>query len=215
MSYSHLTERERYVISHLSMAKVSLREIGHRLLRSHTSIGRKIKRNTALHGVYWYSYPHQEALKRRQTPRHRKVQNNTRLMRYITHHLFHKWSPEQIANRLIVDYPEHDTMRVNTETIYRWIYQQARLGHALAPCLRTGRGRRKKQGNNANGSGIIKHRVSITERPECVALRQRYGHWEGDDNRATRSRGHCDACRKKKFISRRRQAGFKTREAFD
>ena len=180
MSYTYLTERERYVISHLYMAKVSLREIGRRLLRSHTSIVREIKRNTAMHGVYWYTYTHQEALKRRQTPRHKKVQNNTRLIRYITHHLYQKWSPEQIANRLTIEYPEDEMMRVNTETIYRWIYQQAPVDNTLCLCLRTGRRQRKKHRKNTNGHGVIKHRTSITERPACVALRERYGDWEGD-----------------------------------
>ncbi|MDT8318265.1 MAG: helix-turn-helix domain-containing protein, partial [bacterium] len=45
MSYTHFTEKERYVISHLRLAKFSLREIGRRLGRHHTSISREIKRN--------------------------------------------------------------------------------------------------------------------------------------------------------------------------
>ena len=45
MSYTHLTEKERYVISHLKLAKFSLREIARRLGRHHTSISREIKRN--------------------------------------------------------------------------------------------------------------------------------------------------------------------------
>ncbi|MCM0083159.1 helix-turn-helix domain-containing protein [Geomonas sp. Red32] len=45
MSYTHLTEKERYVISHLKMADYPLREIARRLGRHHTSISREIKRN--------------------------------------------------------------------------------------------------------------------------------------------------------------------------
>ena len=45
MSYTHLTEKERYVISHLKLANFSLREIARRLGRHHTSISREIKRN--------------------------------------------------------------------------------------------------------------------------------------------------------------------------
>lgn len=45
MSYDHLTPHERYVISHLRVAKYSLREIGRRLGRHHTTISREIKRN--------------------------------------------------------------------------------------------------------------------------------------------------------------------------
>jgi len=44
MSYTHLTEKERYVISHMHMAHFSFREIGRRLGRYHTSIRREIGR---------------------------------------------------------------------------------------------------------------------------------------------------------------------------
>jgi hypothetical protein len=42
MSYTHLTEKERYVISHLKCAGFSYREIGRLLNRSHTSISRPL-----------------------------------------------------------------------------------------------------------------------------------------------------------------------------
>lgn len=57
MPYTHFTEKERYVISHLRLAKFSLREIARRLGRHHTSISREIKRNGpkyAPDAVYWY-----------------------------------------------------------------------------------------------------------------------------------------------------------------
>lgn len=54
MSYTHLTLRERYVISHLKVAKFSVREIARRG-RHHTTISREIKRNGPTYpgGVYW------------------------------------------------------------------------------------------------------------------------------------------------------------------
>ena len=45
MPYIHLTEKDRYVISHLRLAKFSLREIARRLGRHHSSISRELKRN--------------------------------------------------------------------------------------------------------------------------------------------------------------------------
>jgi IS30 family transposase len=45
MSYTHLTENDRYVISYLILAGYSLREIGRRIGRDHTTISREIKRN--------------------------------------------------------------------------------------------------------------------------------------------------------------------------
>jgi hypothetical protein len=58
MSYSHLTPRERYVISHLKSAKFPLREIARRLGRNHSTISREIRRNGPKYpgGVYWYYF---------------------------------------------------------------------------------------------------------------------------------------------------------------
>ena len=41
MSYTHLSSNERYVISHLVLYGLSLREIGQRLNRHHTTISRR------------------------------------------------------------------------------------------------------------------------------------------------------------------------------
>jgi hypothetical protein len=40
MSYEHLPENERYVISHLKSAKAPVREIARRIGRHHTSVSR-------------------------------------------------------------------------------------------------------------------------------------------------------------------------------
>lgn len=45
MSYVQLTSEERYVIYHLKLYRLSLREIGRRLGRSHATISRELKRN--------------------------------------------------------------------------------------------------------------------------------------------------------------------------
>jgi hypothetical protein len=45
MSYTHLTLEERYVIYHLVLYGLTLREIGRRLNRHHMTISREIKRN--------------------------------------------------------------------------------------------------------------------------------------------------------------------------
>jgi hypothetical protein len=51
------------------------------------------------------------------------------------------WSPEQIANRLPVDFGEDDAMRISHEAIYQALYVQGRgaLRRELTACLRTGR----------------------------------------------------------------------------
>src|SRR5699024_9775613 len=51
------------------------------------------------------------------------------------------WSPEQIAHRLKVDFPEDESMRISHEAIYQALYIQGRgaLKRELVTCLRTGR----------------------------------------------------------------------------
>src|SRR3954447_8608166 len=51
------------------------------------------------------------------------------------------WSPEQIAHRLPVDFPDDESMRISHEAIYQALYVQGRgaLKRELVACLRTGR----------------------------------------------------------------------------
>jgi len=58
MPYTHLTEQDRYVISHLTCAGFSLREIGRRINRNHATVSRELKRNddpVYKNTTYWYS----------------------------------------------------------------------------------------------------------------------------------------------------------------
>ena len=50
------------------------------------------------------------------------------------------WSPEQIANRLVLDFPDDESMRLSHEAIYQSLYVQGRgaLRRELTACLRTG-----------------------------------------------------------------------------
>jgi hypothetical protein len=51
------------------------------------------------------------------------------------------WSPEQIANRLRIDFPDDESMRILHAAIYQALYVQGRgaLRRELNACLRTGR----------------------------------------------------------------------------
>ena len=50
------------------------------------------------------------------------------------------WSPEQISNRLPVDFPDDESMRISHEAIYQALYIESRgaLKRELVACLRTG-----------------------------------------------------------------------------
>lgn len=51
------------------------------------------------------------------------------------------WSPEQISNRLPLEFPDDASMRISHEAIYQALYVQGRgaLRRELVTCLRTGR----------------------------------------------------------------------------
>lgn len=125
MSYCHITERERSVISHLYLSGVSIREIGRRLERSHTTVSCEIKRNKAPYSRYWYTYTHPMAEARKHIPRHYKRQHNKRLMRYLQRKLAQQSSPEEIAGRIKQDYLQDTSMRISHDGFYKLIYHDA------------------------------------------------------------------------------------------
>ncbi|HEV2108419.1 MAG TPA: IS30 family transposase [Thermomicrobiales bacterium] len=92
------------------------------------------------------------------------------------------WSPEQIARRLPLDFPDEKTMRISHEAIYQALYVQGRgaLRHELTACLRTGRALRVPRARTrGRGKPFIAPEIMISQRPEA-ADRAVPGHWEGD-----------------------------------
>jgi IS30 family transposase len=93
------------------------------------------------------------------------------------------WSPEQISNRLRLDFPDDQSMRVCHEAIYRSLYIQGRgaLRRELTACLRTGRALRVPRARvRGRGKSFVTDEVMISQRPAEAADRAVPGHWEGD-----------------------------------
>lgn len=93
------------------------------------------------------------------------------------------WSPEQISQRLRIDFPHDETMRVSHEAIYQALYVQGRgaLRQELSACLRTGRALRVPRARTRQrGKNFITPELMISERPRDVSDRAVPGHWEGD-----------------------------------
>jgi IS30 family transposase len=93
------------------------------------------------------------------------------------------WSPEQIASRLRVDFPDDRSMRISHEAIYQALYVQGRgaLTRELVACLRTGRALRVPRARTRQKAWAhVTPEVMISERPPEVADRAVPGHWEGD-----------------------------------
>jgi IS30 family transposase len=93
------------------------------------------------------------------------------------------WSPEQIAGRLPLDFPDDPTMRISHEAIYQALYVEGRGGleRELTACLRTGRALRVPRARTrGRGKSFIAPELLISERPAEAADRAVPGHWEGD-----------------------------------
>jgi IS30 family transposase len=95
--------------------------------------------------------------------------------------LARRWSPQQIAARLVLDYPDDAELGVSHETIYQSLFVQARgaLRKELTACLRTGRTQRRGL-RRSNPGGQLLDMVLISDRPAEVDDRAVPGHWEGD-----------------------------------
>ena len=91
--------------------------------------------------------------------------------------------PEQISNRLRIDFPDDDSMRISHEAIYQALYVQGRgaLRRELVACLRTGRALRVPRARTrGRGKRFVTPEVMISQRPAEAADRAVPGHWEGD-----------------------------------
>jgi IS30 family transposase len=93
------------------------------------------------------------------------------------------WSPEQIAQRLRLDFPDDDTMRIRHEAIDQALYIEGRgaLRRNLTACLRTGRTLRVPRARRCRpGKTFVVPEVMLKTCPEEATNRKIPGHWEGD-----------------------------------
>ncbi len=69
------------------------------------------------------------------------------------------WSPEQISHRLVVDFPDDESMRLSHEAIYQALYIETRgaLKRELAACLRTGRAFASAAGQDPGQGQEVRH----------------------------------------------------------
>ncbi|GAB2758421.1 IS30 family transposase [Nocardioides salsibiostraticola] len=145
------------------------------------------RNTTSARGGYRASTAQQAADTRARRPKPAKLATDLRLRRWVQDRLEEKYSPEQIAGRARVEFPDEEEMWVSHETIYQALYVQGRgaLRRELTASLRTGRTLRKPRAQGqaeraGRGRDRIKGMVNISDRPPEVADRAVPGHWEGD-----------------------------------
>jgi transposase, IS30 family len=174
-----LSDREE--LSRGLVAGDSLRAVAARLGRAPSTISREVAWSGRNGYRAWRADG--EARRRAHRPKPAKLAVDSRLCREVERGLRLHWSPQQIAARLIREYPGDLNMRVSHETIYRTLFVQSRgaLRRELTTCLRTGRAQRRPHMRTERSSaGRIRHMILISERPPEVEDRAIPGHWEGD-----------------------------------
>lgn len=177
----YLSWSEREEIAALVHAGYGVRAIARRLCRSPATISRELSRGTTSRG-YRPSVAQARADRGRSAPRSAKLATNLVLRGEVQRRLTGRDSPEQIAGRLKIDFPDQPEMWVSAETIYQSLYVQARGGlkRELTAFLRTGRSMRKPRRRDGERRGRIPGMVMISERPPEVEDRAVPGNWEGD-----------------------------------
>ncbi len=181
--YNRLNFTEREEISRYIAAEFTIRIIANKLNRSAGSISREIKRSCMSRQYYRAIAGQKYAINQlHRTSLNRKLDKNQKLRDFVLYHITKKrWSPEQVARRLKMLYPNDMSMQISHESIYSYLYVYPRslLKKEIVSNLRQqhkNRRHRKQRGK----TGPIQQYLSIEERPAEVADRIIPGHWEGD-----------------------------------
>jgi len=179
--YSQLSITERRRIERWRHAKVPVDEMARVLKRCRSTIFRELKRNHFSDPCmpkcdgYYGAAAQLVAANRR--ARARKLIKHTELCKRVIERLKNGWTPEQIGNRMIHD---RAPIRVCQETIYRYVYSKEGQEKELWWYLPRHRKNRIPRRARKRHKPKFDRDVSILFRPDDVAHRRQFGHWEGD-----------------------------------
>ncbi|KQQ44778.1 transposase [Rhizobium sp. Leaf311] len=180
-SYSHIDLDERRKIARWRTAGLSVDAIAEQLGRHRSSIFREIKRNTFIDKVvpdltgYYCVTAHAMSCERR--AKLGKLARFTHVRQSVIERIIHGWSPQQIAGRMRL---ERHPISVSHETIYKFAYSSD--GHAIKLWrhLPEHRARRRPRHARRKHGQRFSPELNILRRPDVVAERKQFGHWECD-----------------------------------
>ncbi|WP_340620642.1 IS30 family transposase [Xenorhabdus siamensis] len=174
MTYTQLTEIERYQIFTLKEAGFTQRFIATSLNRAPSTISRELRRNQE-DEKYCPKQAQLKASERRHTAI-KAVKVTPMIVKLIKQLTWQDLSPEQTVGYL----KRENIISLHHETVYRLIYKDKLNGGDLYQHLRIAKKPYRKRYGSHEHRGKIKNRVSIEKRPKCVDKKQRIGDWEGD-----------------------------------
>ncbi len=142
--YQQLKPEQRNRIQRGLNEGLSIRAVARQIGRSPSTVSRELRRG--LVGESYDAVQGREEAQRRRRKGVRKLVEGAPLTNAVTHAILQrKWSPEQVAGRLRMDYPEDKQWHVSHETIYQFIYAHpvGDLRRVLVAALRRGHSKRK------------------------------------------------------------------------
>lgn len=173
-NYTHLSMSDRRRLYTFLEMGLPIAEVAKRLSKHRSTLYRELNRNSEPEG-YLPKTAQLKVEERAKRKRSIKLQTEGTLRDYVIRSLRKGWSPEQISGRM----KYHKlSFYVCHETIYQFVYQSAskELYHCL-PYKKPKRQKRCSRDKSVCKYGKIR---LITERPEAITTRKRFGHWEGD-----------------------------------
>lgn len=178
-----VTEEQRILIHRWKQEDVSNIEVGRRLRLDKSTIGRELARNTGQRG-YRPKQAQELAEGRALRPGRR---NFTEEVRHdVETRLRDGWTPDMICQRARLEGRDS----VCKDTIYKYVYDDAKTGGDLWELLPRGRRKRKRRCPRPDRRGRIPNQRRIDTRPEAVEKRVEKGHWEGDLINGAGQTGH-------------------------
>lgn len=181
--YYRLTFADREEISKGIWAGESFAQIAKRIRRPPSAVTREVWNNVKRKRHAYRAVKAQlRSDEKKKKGRQKKIDNDEKLREYVHEKLKQEWSPEEIAKRVALDYPEDTAMRASHETIYQYLYclPKGELKSELMRGLRKERRLRQPRRYAHLRKQRIQDIISISERPKEVLDRLVPGHWEGD-----------------------------------
>jgi len=171
MSYTQLTQDQRYQIYALKQVAQDNKRIAEILGVHASTVSRELKRNRGKKG-YRSKQANQKAQERKHGAKKRIVSET---WEYVEQKIQREWSPEQVSGRL----RSCHEIQISHEWIYQYILADKEAGGSLYKHLRCQKKNRKRYGSYER-RGSLPNRRSIEERPAIVEERSRIGDWESD-----------------------------------
>ena len=169
MSYTHLSQDERYQIQHLHNGGFSAGAIGMEMKRAAATISRELRRNPGGVGKYQARSAHRQSTLRRHAASTQARIDPDRWDAVEARLTTAQWSPVQIASEASISH----------ERIYQHIAADRQRGGKLWLHLRCRKQRRRHRCGTPRQRQRF-HGRRIAERPAIVESRKRVGDWEGD-----------------------------------